>query len=471
MKKRTVYLALEANSKRELMQKMSDYVTEGWLPVFWPLHDKEVCTIEFGSVYIGVLGMTVAVTESTDIKQDKKRIIRCGDLNMQRKLDDWLNSYLLCTQNTEPRETYRLWSAISIIAGALQRKCRLDWGTLVFYPNMYIVLVGPPAARKGTAMNLARQFLEENQIKMAAEAITREALIRELKNSTDTVVTESGKMYFHSSLTIWSQELTVFLGYQNHQLMSDLTDWYDCRDQWTYRTKNMGTDEIIGVYVNIFGATTPDLIRSTMPLDAIGGGLTSRMVFIFEENKARPIAYPGLSVEEKALLEELKYDFARIHMLSGQFKTTNAFLEKWIRWYPAQEHNPPFVDSRFDGYMERRANHVMKLSMICNASRTGDMLVDVVDLERAIAILKQAEIKMPATFSGVGKLNNADTMTKIMADLGTAKTMLFSEILVRYKSDVDKWTLEKILESLEAMKFLRRIAMENDIKLEYTKRE
>ncbi|GAG17670.1 unnamed protein product, partial [marine sediment metagenome] len=96
-------------------------------------------------------------------------------------------------------------------------------------------------------MDQARYFLDELGIKLAAEAITREALIRELKNSSaDDIDHETGKATHHSSLTIWAQELAVFLGYYNHQLLSDLTDWYDCKSKWTYRTKTMGTDEIIG---------------------------------------------------------------------------------------------------------------------------------------------------------------------------------------------------------------------------------
>ena len=389
---------------------------------------------------------------------------------MNRKLPDWISSYLACVQNTEPPETYHLWSAISTIAAVLQRKCRLDWGTLKFYPNMYIVLVGPPAARKGTAMNLAKPLLDEMQIKTAAEAITREALIRELKNANDTIISDDGKMFFHSSLTIWSQELTVFLGYQNQQLMSDLTDWYDCRNQWTYRTKNMGTDEIIGVYVNLFGATTPDLIRSTMPLDAIGGGLTSRMIFVFEENKGKVCPYPALSAEEQNTMDELIYDLARIHMLSGQFRTNEAFLEKWLEWYPWQEANPPFRDPRFEGYMERRANHVMKLSMICNASRTDSMIVTEKDLERAIEIIIMTEKKMPLTFSGVGRLNEADVMTKIMNDVAMAGSMKFSDILNRYKTDINSWHLENLMQSLQAMKFVKRIIGVDDIEFIYTKR-
>jgi len=114
---------------------------------------------------------------------------------------------------------------------------------------MYIVLVGPSGkCRKGTAMGFGMKFLREMGIKMAAESTTREALCRDLKQSNDTKVDIStGDLQLHSSLTIYSQELTVFLGYNNQALMSDLTDWYDCRDAWTYRTKNQGTDDIVGV--------------------------------------------------------------------------------------------------------------------------------------------------------------------------------------------------------------------------------
>ena len=390
---------------------------------------------------------------------------------MTRRVKDWIESYVKCVSNTEPSRNYHLWTAVAAISSVLQRKCQLGWGTLTFYPNMYIVLVGPPAARKGTAMNLMKPMLDDLEIKMAAEAITREALIRELKESTDTLITGSGKMFFHSSLTIWSQELTVFLGYQNHQLMSDLTDWYDCRNQWTYRTKNMGTDEIIGVFVNIFGATTPDLIRSTMSLDAIGGGLTSRMIFIYEENKGKVCPYPAFSKQEKLLYEDLKFDLGQIHMLHGQFKTSKDFLDRWIEWYVWQEANPPFRDSRFNGYLERRANHVMKLAMICSASKDDSMIVTSAELNRAISVIESAEVKMTKTFSGVGHMSNANVTEKIMTEIGLRGTVMFSELLNYFTGDVDKWSLEKTIETLTAMNYIKTVATADDIEIHKIKKE
>ena len=394
-----------------------------------------------------------------------------------RILDSWIDNYLIYTDNSEPPRMFRLWSAISVIAAVLQRKCKLPWGTLTFYPNLYTVLVGPPAARKGTAMNQAFPFLERLNIKVAAEAITREALIRELKNANDNDIDiKTGKMVFHSSLTIWAQELTVFLGYNNLQLLSDLTDWYDCRNKWTYRTKLSGTDEITGVYVNLFGATTPDLIKSTMPMDAIGGGLTSRMIFVFEWDKGKTVPYTGLNDKEREIELALIADLERIRMLNGDFKTTSGFMELWISWYSGQEHNLPFRDAKFNGYFQRRGNHIMKLAMIVNASRSSEMIIEEKDLAEAIKILDLTEKRMINTFSGVGKMSHADVMSKIMSEVSLAgdEGITKSELLNLHLGDTDDWTIDKVFATLESMKFIKPRTIEvanRDVRIYYREPE
>jgi len=391
-----------------------------------------------------------------------------------RILNDWIDSYLEYTQNSEPPTSYRLWSAISVIAACLQRKCKFVWGDLVFFPNLYVILVGPPAARKGTAMNQAYPFLENLNIKMAAEAITREALIQELCKANDNDIdVKTGKMVFHSSLTIWSQELTVFLGYNNLQLMSDLTDWYDCKNKWTYRTKHMGTDEILGVYVNLFGATTPTLIRSTMPLESIGSGLTSRMIFVFEWDKEKVVPYTGKSKHEKTIKEGLVNDLEKIRMLSGNFRSTDKFMDKWIDWYSTQGNYPPFKDPKFDGYLERRGNHILKLSMVMNASRSSDMILDSIDIERALVILEKTEKKMLHTFAGVGKSSHADVLAKVMLDITQAgeEGLWYSDIITRYRDDADDWVMNKIVDTLKAMNFITEKITPNDTHLKYKPRK
>lgn len=338
----------------------------------------------------------------------------------------------------------------------MRRKCKLKWGTIDVYPNLYIVLVGPPGrCRKGTAMSVGEGFLRELGIKLSSSSITREALIHQLKTSSDTHIDANGKMYLHSSLTIFSKELTVFLGYNNQQLMADLTDWFDCADAWEYRTKNMGTDDITGVWVNLIGATTPDLLNSTLPKDAIGGGLTSRMIFVYEQDKDHTEVAPFLSVKEHKLAEDLLIDLEKISMLQGDFTVTPDFIERFSSWYAVTDSAPPpFDDYRFAPYFERKPTHLWKLSMIMNAARTSSMCLDAVDFDSALDLLERTEVKMPYTFSGYGKNKNADTLTRIMTIIGNRKKISLAELQKITYLDADEWTLRKIIDTLTNMEYV-----------------
>lgn len=389
-----------------------------------------------------------------------------------RLVPDWIDGFMEYTSNSEPPSSFKLWSALSVLSAALQRKCYLEWGPITFYPNIYVVLVAPSGrARKGTAMSFAEDFISDINVSLAAEAVTREALIRTLSDTTDNVQISPGHLEFHSSLTVFAPELTVFLGYNNPQLMSDMTDWYDCRKKWIYRTKNSGTDEILGVYVTLFGATTPDLIRTALPLDAIGGGLTSRMIFVYEPNKGKVIPDPFLKDEALLLRDKLKADIERIHCLRGEFNVTKSFVELWTEWYLKQEDNPPFEDHRFAGYIERRPNHAMKISMLCNVSRSDKMLLNATDLQRAIDILTFTEQKMQHTFSGVGKAKDADIVTRVMTEIAHRKEILLSKLQTMFYFDADKRTMEGVIDTLRAMHFIKTIRDGTDTLLVYIEEE
>lgn len=101
-----------------------------------------------------------------------------------RRLNDWVTGYLKFTENTESPVSYHVWTAISVISGALQRKCLFRWGHSVIYPNQYIVLIGPSGqSRKGEAMRLGKPFLEHIGIPLVSQRIIHEALIRAVKDS------------------------------------------------------------------------------------------------------------------------------------------------------------------------------------------------------------------------------------------------------------------------------------------------
>lgn len=373
-----------------------------------------------------------------------------------RLLQDWVKSYLIYTDNSEPSEQFRLWTAIAGIASCLKRKCWLDWGTLTFYPNMYIVLVGPSgAARKGTAMRPVYKMLSELNVRMSAQATTRESLIRQLAQSTDSNINPNGgQMSLHSSLTIYSPELTVFLGFNNMALMSDLTDWYDCIDKWNYSTKDTKlSDNITNVWVNLFGATTPTMIRSALPSDAVGLGLTSRIIFVYSRRKDKACPITFQSAEEKELEKYLLHDLEQISMLSGAFSVTEEFINTYVDWYTETDKlcEEVISDDRFQGYIERRPNHLMKLSMIFSAARSNDMLITKQDFLGALELLTNTEKNMPLVFGAGGTNQMSGSLDKIVRFIALRKTVDYSEILTKFIHEVDERGLNQILQSLENM--------------------
>lgn len=357
-----------------------------------------------------------------------------------RFTDSWIDSYMRYVENTEPPLIFKKWCAVSVIAAALQRKCFLDWGHNIMYPNLYVVLTAPAGrARKGTAMKSARPFLDHLDLPLSAEAVTRESLIRIMKDSEAIIPMEDGPAITHSSLTVFSAELTVFLGYNNLKLMADLTDWFDCADDWTYQTKNQGTDHIKGVFLNLLGATTPELIRSTLPNDAIGGGFTSRLIFVYAAKKEKAIPFPFLDESTKVLQEKLKADIEAIHRLQGAFRTSPEFLDIWKEWYTANGEKSPFGMShtrQLDSYVERRPTQLLKLSLIMSADRSSKCVIEAQDFRRALALLEETEVDMPNALGGIGTNPNAD-MTFRMIQMINEKPRPLSELIQHFIYDAD----------------------------------
>lgn len=375
-----------------------------------------------------------------------------------RTLPDWLGAYLKYTENTEPPTSYHVWTGVSMVAGALQRKAWLQWGHETLYPNMYIILVGPSGrCRKGTAMSMGKDLLENlSTVQISSESITREALIRFMKDAVSTMSDPATKnTLFHCSVTTISPELSVFLGQQNLGFLADLTDWFDSNKVWTYETKGSGTDRIQGVCFNLLGATAPDWIQSMIPQEALGGGFTSRCIFVVESNKKQTVAEPP-DIDAK-LRAALIGDLEKIGNMQGEFRFDEAGKKTYVEWYIKQEGriesgDTPINDPRFAGYVERRTTHVRKLAIVMSACRSDSYVISEEDFSRAEALMVAAERNMANVFGGLGQAKYSDVTEKVLLYIKRKGTVLRSELMGAFYRDVDSYTLKIIEEVLEQMK-------------------
>ena len=379
---------------------------------------------------------------------------------LKRNLPDWFDSYKQYCHDSEPPTKYHEWCAVSVMAAAMQRKCKLVWGSITHYPNFFIAITGPAGdARKGTAMNFAREFVDDLNIPLAADANSPQALIRRLMESEDTEIgTPEAENYIstHSSLTCFSPELTVFLGYQNKEFMSILCDFYDCRARFIYETIGRGTEEIIGIYLNLIGATTPDLIQMAMPTEIVGSGLSSRIIFVYEPSIRAKVPCPFYTQtdEGKELKRKLTEDLHQIKSLSGRFKVSKRYVEEWTKFYTEMPINPPFDPRNFKHYWSRRPGHIVKLAMIFSASRSNEMVIRVKDLERAKSFITETEKNMPNVFAGMGRSNKSDIVSAIMRWIALKEEVKMQDLMAEFVRDVDDYEMERIIKTLRTMKYI-----------------
>lgn len=364
----------------------------------------------------------------------------------QRKLSNWIKSYLIYTAESESPEEYHKWVAISAIAGAMRRKSYFDMGYFLLYPNMYVILVGPAGrCKKSTAMRIGRSMLSAVPgINFTTDSVTRERLIQDL-----TQAFADG----HSSMTAYSSEFASLLTSSGMDMVVFLTDIFDSPTEWAHKTKTGGTNKIKAPYLNLIGATTPDWIAKAMPLDTVGIGLTSRIIFVYQDTpRVRP-AFPKLSPEQEAMKELLVADLTSMSNITGEYRLSPEAKAKYEEWYQARIEHPNITgDPRLNGYYERKPMHLLKLCMIVAASFRDEPLIQESDFDGALSLFDEVEGRMVKVFANVGKnplavdyVDIAGTVAAHPAGIG------FGDLMIKYKHTVDKEQLAAIMDTLTVM--------------------
>lgn len=392
---------------------------------------------------------------------------------MARRLPDFLEAYLQYTKNSESPLSYHLWSGIGVISASLERRVCMRWGHTEVYPNQYICLVGPSGARKAEPIRIARDFLKEVGVNLVAEKITQEALIRRLRESIGQY--EDGSIKTQCAMSVVVEEFAVFLGEGNTNFMANLTDWYDGgHPTWEYDTKHSGTDEIVGACLNIIASMAPDWIPLSIPQAAIGGGFTSRIMWVVEHRKGKTIEDPNIYGVDDKLKTDLLADLEAIKKIAGAMEFERDALEMYKGWYVREEEKiaagrPAIRDPRFSGYVSRRQTHIKKVCMAISASRSDDRRITGKDFERARLFMEKAERSMESVFGKVGRAIHVVQTQEVMEYIKARKTCSRQQLMQAFYRDIDARTLEIIESTMLATGMVKKKLSEGEQKdLEYT---
>lgn len=387
---------------------------------------------------------------------------------MPRRLDDFLEAYLRYTANTESPTSYHTWSAISLLSIALERRVYMRWGHTTIYPNQYIVLIGPSGVRKGEPLMIAREFVQSLGKMVIPEATSKEALISRMHSSI-SVYEDAGRVRTQCPAVVIAEELSVFLGENNLMFLAQLTNWYDSRESWAYDTKRGGKEEINGVCMNMLASMAPDWVNLCIPTSAIGGGFTSRILFIVEQRKERTVLDPNSVPVDENLRADLEADLEAVHRLVGEYRFSPSAQKAYEEWYAKEDEDiargrPAVADPRFAGYMSRRATHVKKIGMACSAARSDSMVVEKEDFDRALLLLGQAERNMPEAFGGAGRSTYAQQTKMVLDFIRSRRGSTREEVLRHLYLDLDSKALSIVESTLSAMHYIRLEPSEDGIR-------
>lgn len=327
----------------------------------------------------------------------------------QRRCKDWLTSYVNFASHTEAPRIMHFWAGVWALAGVLRRKVWSDQIAFKWYPNFFIIFVAPPGVvSKSTTAGTAERFLRGVPgIKFGPDVVTWPSLVTSFAASCESFE-YNGDFVSMSPVNLIASELGNLIDPRNREMVNLFIDLWDGRKQLEKQTKTSGNDIVDGPWINLLGCTTPHWIADNMSSSTVGGGFTSRCIFVYAEKKEQFIAFPKyhFPTNNEQIAADLLHDLEYISMnLCGEYEPDEAG-RKWVEaWYKELWTNKPehLKDERMEGYIARRQTHLMKVAMVIAASQRDELVLTRADFELAHQMLESVEHDVDKVFAHIGK--------------------------------------------------------------------
>ena len=114
-----------------------------------------------------------------------------------RRLGNWIESYEEYTEILPSPALFRKWVAIFFVAAAMERRVWVRTMGSALYPNLYVLLVGPPGIGKGVAMHPAEAMMRDvPEIHVGPSDMTTASMIDALNESVRRVIILGGNPPF-----------------------------------------------------------------------------------------------------------------------------------------------------------------------------------------------------------------------------------------------------------------------------------
>ena len=308
----------------------------------------------------------------------------------------WLDTYIDFTSNQESPTAFHEWISLLMISAALGRHVWIPRVKYTLYPNMFCILVAESAkCKKSTSIEIGIQVLK---------SITNPPLIFAQKMTTEALIQALGEAQIDgaSAGIIVAKELSTFLGADatKQGIIPALTDLYDSPQEWTYHTRGRGKEVLRNVSIAIIAGTTRTWLRQAIPPDSIGGGFTSRVIFIYQDRPSRPILFPTTNEGEAQMKSNLIKDLGEIRAeVKGPMGFTPEAMKAAEVWY--RKEWSTMRDPKLDGYYARKHDTMFKVACLLSVAESSNRMIDKSHIDKALFMLEENEKNLGAIIASV----------------------------------------------------------------------
>lgn len=353
---------------------------------------------------------------------------------MSRYFSDWLTAYTSYASFSEAPRRMHFWTGVATVAGALRRRVWLDLKYFSWTPNFYIVLVAPPGiVSKSTTASIGMSLLRRVPgVNFGPDVVTWPALVTAFAQCSESFPL-NGEFHAQSALTLESSEFGNLVDPTNRDMIDLLVNLWDSKQgAFKKMTKGSGNDTVENPWINLIACTTPAWIAGNFPEYVVGGGFTSRCLFIYADKKEKLVPYPHLVVPKdfQETQQKLVADLEHIAVnLVGGYTLTDAALDWGSEWYAYHySHRPENLDDdRFGGYIARKQTHVHKTALVLAASQRDELIITDEDLTLANTMVTDLELDLPKVFSKIGRTEESTQAERFIEKIRKRGSMPYAE--------------------------------------------
>lgn len=389
---------------------------------------------------------------------------------------DFVSDFMALTEGVPSPEIFRRWSAIAAVAGALERRVWVRTGQKTAFANLYTLLVAPPAVGKFVIEEVRQLWTETLEpdskltaFKVAPDNMTKASLMDTLAKAKAIRLIPAGPALTYHSLLIAAEEFQVLLPVFDQEYIGALNSIYNNKTRHEEARRHGPARELVIDFpqLNILGGAQPSYFVSTFPEEAWTTGFARRIIMVyagdapFQELFYDPVIELGL---RKQILAKL----AHFSQLYGAMLWTPPAAEAIGAWH--KKGGPPApTHSKLVHYNRARSLHATKLAMISAISRTGSLIIDTIDVSRAISWLVEAEKLMPDIFREMIGKSDSQVIEEMHYFVQATwarqkqKPVLGADIMRFLLTRVPSDKAEKIMMMSEKADVIARVAGTNDL--------